>query len=162
MTYFNISGKFELSRVRWWYGGKDRSSHTTLTRFLSPGVGHVTSNPWFTRSSKGSNRKHEVYTWEFLTFSELSHLCTRVALLSHFLSPKFTPYHMQSFAASLEERKSYWSTCFETSSEKVSLDTDSIPDRRCFLKFLHLDLALEADTRNIPPVHSEWGYTQST
>ena len=59
-----------------------------------------------------------------------------------FYPPKFAPYHMQSFAASPEETKLRWCTCFEMSSEKVSLDTESIPDRRYFLKLLHLHLAL--------------------
>lgn len=75
---------------------------------------------------------------------------TRVALFPHILSPKFAPYDMQSLAASPEERKSHWSTWFEMSSKKVSLNTESIPERWCSLKFLHLDLALEVDKRNIP------------
>lgn len=37
--------------------------------------------------------------------------------------------------------------------KKVSLNPESIPNRRCFMKSLHLDLALEADTRNIPVLY---------
>lgn len=67
---------------------------------------------------------------------------------------------MQSFAASPEEKKIALIHIFEISSKKVSFNTESIPNRRCFFEILQLDLALEADSLNIP-VHPEWGYTQS-